>query len=105
MRRNHALGIRLPDAVGNAGTQVDRRDRVLRLPALSAVLCCAGGPPRPEHRVKPLAITSFGIASSLGQGNAAAMRAIREHRSGLRPNDLEGVELETWIGRVPELES
>jgi 3-oxoacyl-[acyl-carrier-protein] synthase I len=55
--------------------------------------------------VKPLAVTSFGIASSLGRGSAATMTAMREGRSGLRPNDLESVELETWIGRVPELES
>lgn len=53
----------------------------------------------------PLAITSFALASPLGRGSAAALTAMREGRSGLRPNDLEDVGLETWIGRVPDLES
>src|SRR5262249_37281671 len=33
------------------------------------------------------------------------MTAMREGRSGLRLNDLEDVDLKTWIGRVAELES
>ena len=52
----------------------------------------------------PLAITAFSLASPLGNGSAAALEALRGRRGGLRPNDLEGVPLETWIGRVAGVE-
>jgi 3-oxoacyl-[acyl-carrier-protein] synthase-1 len=54
--------------------------------------------------VKPLAVTAFSLASPLGNGSAAALEALRDRRGGLRPNDLEGAPLETWIGRVAGVE-
>ncbi|HEV7477010.1 MAG TPA: beta-ketoacyl-[acyl-carrier-protein] synthase family protein, partial [Burkholderiales bacterium] len=35
---------------------------------------------------------------------AATLEALRSRRGGLRPNDLEGVALDTWIGRVAGVE-
>ncbi|RMG56415.1 MAG: beta-ketoacyl-[acyl-carrier-protein] synthase family protein, partial [Gammaproteobacteria bacterium] len=55
--------------------------------------------------MNPLAITAFTATSALGAGLESHRRALAEARGGLRPCDFEEVDLETWIGRVPELES
>lgn len=52
----------------------------------------------------PLRISAFTSTSALGRGNAAAARALRERRGGLRRNDFPETPLETWIGRVDGLE-
>jgi 3-oxoacyl-[acyl-carrier-protein] synthase-1 len=52
----------------------------------------------------PLRVTAYSIACSAGTGVSALAAALRERRSGLRPNDFTEVPLETWIGRVPGLE-
>ena len=52
----------------------------------------------------PIALSHYTAVSALGRGVNAHLRALRERRSGLRPNDFERAELPTWIGRVPGLE-
>ena len=45
------------------------------------------------------------VTSALGRGMAAHQQALLQQRSGLRPCDLEDVDLNTWIGRVDGLEN
>jgi 3-oxoacyl-[acyl-carrier-protein] synthase-1 len=52
-----------------------------------------------------LAIGQYTVTSALGAGLAPMRDAIRSRRSGLRPNDLENCDLDTWIGRVEGVES
>jgi 3-oxoacyl-[acyl-carrier-protein] synthase I len=40
----------------------------------------------------------------MGDGRAETLAALRERRSGLRPNDFGATPIQTWIGRVPGLE-
>lgn len=54
--------------------------------------------------VLPLCVTAFTATCAAGAGLGALERALRERRSGLRPNDLPGTPLATWIGRVGGLE-
>jgi len=51
-----------------------------------------------------LNITHYTSTSAAGTGLAALRRALAERRSGLRRNDFDGCDLETWIGRVPGVE-
>ncbi|BAO44044.1 beta-ketoacyl-[acyl-carrier-protein] synthase family protein [Thiolapillus brandeum] len=53
---------------------------------------------------RALQLTAYTLTSALGQGLQAQMEALYSGRSGLRPCDLEDVDLSTWIGRVPEVE-
>jgi 3-oxoacyl-[acyl-carrier-protein] synthase-1 len=55
--------------------------------------------------VVPLAITAFTASCAAGNGRAALLSALRERRSGLTANDFTATPLDTWIGRVPGLES
>ncbi len=50
---------------------------------------------------EPLALTATSIVSAIGQGGTATAAALREERSGLRPNDFDGA---GWIGRVDGIE-
>lgn len=59
--------------------------------------------PRPGG-ITPVRISSFTAVSALGRGRDAHVDALRERRSGLRPNDFTGTPLGTWIGRVDGLE-
>ncbi|MGH8743416.1 MAG: beta-ketoacyl-[acyl-carrier-protein] synthase family protein [Burkholderiales bacterium] len=52
----------------------------------------------------PLLVTKFATANPLGLGAAATLKALREACTGLRPNDFEHAEIDTWIGRVDGLE-
>lgn len=52
-----------------------------------------------------LAIGSYTATSAAGVGLAAMQDAIAARRSGLRRNDLAGCDLDTWIGRVADVES
>jgi len=54
--------------------------------------------------VRPLFMTHYSTANPLGLGRAATLAALRERRGGLRPMDLDGVTLDTWIGRVGGVE-
>ncbi|GAB6195407.1 beta-ketoacyl-[acyl-carrier-protein] synthase family protein [Lysobacter xanthus] len=52
----------------------------------------------------PIAIRAFTATSALGRGLDAHRAALREGRSGLRPNDFGPARLDCWIGRVEGLE-
>ena len=53
----------------------------------------------------PLAITAYTATSALGHGVAAQLDALRQGRSGLRPNDISSAPLDCWIGRVEGVSS
>jgi 3-oxoacyl-[acyl-carrier-protein] synthase-1 len=53
---------------------------------------------------RPLAMTAFCIASSLGVGRSATLAALRQGSSGLVPCRFETVDLPTYVGAVPGLE-
>jgi 3-oxoacyl-[acyl-carrier-protein] synthase-1 len=55
--------------------------------------------------VQPLAISHFTLANCLGSGRAATLAAMREERSGLARVDFGDVDIDTWVGMVPGLES
>jgi 3-oxoacyl-[acyl-carrier-protein] synthase-1 len=55
--------------------------------------------------VNPLSITALATASPLGLGLDAALSALRQGQSGLRPNDFADGALPTWIGRVDDVEA
>ena len=52
-----------------------------------------------------LAIGSYTATSAAGVGLAALRESIAGRRSGLRRNDLDGCDLDTWIGRVEGVDS
>ncbi len=54
--------------------------------------------------MKPV-ITAMTTLSAVGAGNAALLDALRDGASGLRPNDFAGADLDTWIGRVADVEN
>ena len=54
--------------------------------------------------MEPLAITRYSIVNSLGRGRRAVLDALRDRRSGLRPCDFETVDLQTFIGRVLDVD-
>lgn len=53
----------------------------------------------------PLIFSGFTTTSALGPGIDAMLGALEQGRSGLRPNDFEHADIDTWIGRVEGLES
>ncbi len=55
--------------------------------------------------MNPLPITALAAASPIGLGLDASLAALREGRSGLRPNDFDDAALATWIGRVDGIEA
>jgi 3-oxoacyl-[acyl-carrier-protein] synthase-1 len=55
--------------------------------------------------IRPLTISSFTLSNALGLGNQATRSGLMDGRSGLRPCDLDDVDLQTWIGRVDGLEA
>lgn len=55
--------------------------------------------------MNPLPITALATASPLGLGLDAALSALRQGQSGLRPNDFADGVLPTWIGRVDDIEA
>jgi 3-oxoacyl-[acyl-carrier-protein] synthase-1 len=52
-----------------------------------------------------IAITSYTATSCLGHGVNPLSESIRTGQSGLRYNDFDGCDLDTWIGRVNGVES
>lgn len=54
--------------------------------------------------MQPLAISACTLTSALGRGTAATRDALLQERSGLRPCDVAGAALDTWIGRVEGLD-
>lgn len=55
--------------------------------------------------MSPLFLTSFTVVNALGRGVGDTWAALREERSGLRSCDFADAQLNTFIGRVQELES
>ncbi len=55
--------------------------------------------------MQPLVISHVTLANSLGLGVDATLQALRARRSGLAPCGFDDVALDTWIGKVPELDS
>jgi 3-oxoacyl-[acyl-carrier-protein] synthase-1 len=53
---------------------------------------------------EPLLLSAYSTVSALGHGRAAALAALRQGRSGLRPCDYDEAGLDTWIGRVDGVE-
>ena len=53
----------------------------------------------------PLVITAHTLTSAAGTGIAANAEALRSGTSGLRACDLERVNLDTYVGRVPGVEA
>jgi 3-oxoacyl-[acyl-carrier-protein] synthase-1 len=53
----------------------------------------------------PLYISGIAIATASGLGAEQTFSALRERRSGLRPNDFESFPHPTWIGRVAAVEA
>jgi len=51
-----------------------------------------------------LSITHYSATSAAGAGLAALRQSLATRQSGLRRNDFEGCDLDTWIGRVPGVE-
>ncbi len=58
----------------------------------------------PQAAMVPLAITEFTLSNALGFGKAATLDALRQQRSGLIPCSFLDVALDTYIGRVADLE-
>lgn len=54
--------------------------------------------------IPPLRVLAYTAVTAVGAGRRALLDALVEGRSGLRPNDLPDVALDTWIGRVDGLE-
>ncbi len=55
--------------------------------------------------MQPLYLTRVALVNALGRGIAATLTALRERQSGLCPCDLEYANLDTYVGRVDDLES
>lgn len=55
--------------------------------------------------MNPLNVRAFTATTAVGHGNAALWRAITAQQTGLRRNDLEQCQLDTFIGRVADVES
>ncbi|MGZ5117410.1 MAG: beta-ketoacyl-[acyl-carrier-protein] synthase family protein [Burkholderiales bacterium] len=55
--------------------------------------------------MQPLSVSQFSVVNSLGAGAAAIAEALHEERSGLGPCTFESVQLDTFIGQVPDLEN
>lgn len=54
--------------------------------------------------IPPLAVSAFTATCALGWGLDALADGLATNRSALRHNDLPGIALDTWIGRVDGLE-
>ena len=53
----------------------------------------------------PLVLTRFTATSCLGPGVDATLEALRATRSGLTPCKFQDVDIDTWVGVVPDLDS
>lgn len=53
----------------------------------------------------PVAISHYSLVNSLGAGAQAVLHALRHGTSGLAPCDFDSVDIETFVGRVPGIES
>ena len=56
-------------------------------------------------RIAPVHVTSYTATSAVGDGKAALLAALTEHRSGLQPNAFGRHALATWVGQVGGLDT
>jgi 3-oxoacyl-[acyl-carrier-protein] synthase I len=56
-------------------------------------------------RAVPLSITAYTASCAAGSGRQAILEALRQRRSGLAANDFTAAPLDTFVGRVREVES
>jgi len=54
--------------------------------------------------MNPLILSNFTVTTAAGCGNQANLNALIEQKSGLKKNDFLDIELDTWIGRVNDIE-
>ncbi len=54
--------------------------------------------------MQPLTITAFTLTSAAGTGNLESIKALQTNSSGLMKNELHKTNLDTWIGKVNEIE-
>ncbi len=54
--------------------------------------------------MQALVLSSFTLTTAAGCGNAENIASLRHRKTGLRPNNFLDIELETWIGRVADVE-
>jgi len=54
--------------------------------------------------INPLKISSYTLTNALGSGNQASLSALQTEQTGLKPNDFDGCDLKTYIGRVTGVE-
>lgn len=55
--------------------------------------------------MEPLPVTAYTLSTAIGHGTASNLEALQSETSGLRPCDYEEARLDTWIGRVEDLET
>ena len=56
-------------------------------------------------RAVPLSIVAYTASCAAGSGRRAILESLRDRRSGLRANTFTDAPLDTFIGRVPDIES
>jgi 3-oxoacyl-[acyl-carrier-protein] synthase-1 len=56
-------------------------------------------------RAVPLSIVAYTASCAAGSGRRAILDSLRDRRSGLRANTFTDAPLDTFIGRVPDIES
>ncbi len=59
---------------------------------------------REQRTMRPLIVEKITLTTALGVGLDAQRDALENGRSGLRHCDFDGVELNTWIGRIGDVE-
>ncbi|WP_139557135.1 beta-ketoacyl-[acyl-carrier-protein] synthase family protein [Methylotetracoccus oryzae] len=52
----------------------------------------------------PLRVSAYSLVSAIGSRAETTLAALRSRQGGLRPCDFPEIELDTWIGRVPDIE-
>ncbi|UJW82179.1 beta-ketoacyl-[acyl-carrier-protein] synthase family protein [Hydrogenophaga sp. SL48] len=53
----------------------------------------------------PLQLSAYTLTTALGRGLAAHREALRAERSALAPCAFESVDLDTWVGEVPDVDA
>ncbi|MBT9550031.1 MAG: beta-ketoacyl-[acyl-carrier-protein] synthase family protein [Hydrogenophaga sp.] len=53
----------------------------------------------------PLQLSAYTLTTALGRGLAATREALRAERSALAPCAFESVDLDTWVGEVPDVDA
>ncbi len=55
--------------------------------------------------MRPILLSGFTATSCIGQGLAPTLRSLIEHHSGLKRCDFDTVDIDTYIGEVPEVDA